>query len=427
MYVGDSARERRVRSQIWRLGRRAMPVLYFVLRVAMLSLAYSWRRCLFRTTIVAITGSVGKTSAKDAIAAILRSRYRVISTKGSNNHSRGMFLTLMRVRPWHRFAVIELGLSGPGQMKWMSMVLQPDVAVWVNVARTHTMQFKTLETVAREKSLLVSGLRPGGVAILNRDNPYIAAYAPPAGVRTVYYGSGAGADFRWSEAESRWPERLRFTMAGGGETVAVESRFVGRHWTSSLMAGMATCAALGVRPAASAAVIARLEPPLARLSPMEVACGATILRDEHNGSVDTLEVAIAVMEEAEAERKIIVFSDVSDSKQKPRRRANALGRTAARVADAVVFIGEHGGHGVAAAVEAGMDPGQVWHFYDIEAAANHMKKEVRRGDLVLLRGRATDHLSRIYLAMTGEVGCWRNTCERLTLCDGCPELRKRRG
>ena len=131
----------------------------------MLAIAGLWRRLTFRTTFIAITGSVGKTTCKEAIAEVLSSKYPTLRTRGGNNHFRGIARTLLRVRPWHKFAVVEVGLDRPGQMETFARAVRPDIAVWISVAKTHTMMFGTLETTAREKSLLVEALPR-----LNRSN-----------------------------------------------------------------------------------------------------------------------------------------------------------------------------------------------------------------------------------------------------------------
>ena len=97
-----------------------------------------WRRLMFRTTFIVISGSVGKTTAKDAIALVLGSHFLTYKTTGSFNHYIGITRNLLAVRPWHRYAVIEVGIERPGQLKWVALTTKPDIAVWVNVARLHT-------------------------------------------------------------------------------------------------------------------------------------------------------------------------------------------------------------------------------------------------------------------------------------------------
>lgn len=381
---------------------------------------------MFRTTFIGVTGSLGKTTCKELIAEVLASRYPTMRTRGNHNHYSGISFTILRTRPWHRYSVVEIGLDRPGQMDSFARALRPDIAVWVSVARTHTMTFRTLETTAREKSRLIEWLRPGGVAVLNDDNPYIAQYQPPPFVRTVYCGATARSAIKATNSTSRWPDRLTFRVRAYDEEVELKTRFVGEHWVGSILPAIAVGQACGIPLEAAAAAIAAYEPMQMRLSPVTLPNGATLLRDELNGSVDTMAAAIKVLEEATAQRKMIVFTDVSDSPKKPRQRVRDVGIAAARIADAAIFLGEHCERGARGAIAAGMAPDQVWTFYNIQDAALHLRSELRSGDLVLLRGRRCDHLARIYLSLTQEVNCWRNHCTKFIQCEKCPELKNKR-
>ena len=321
--------------------------------------------------------------------------------------------------------MIEIGLDRPGQMKWFALAAKPDIAVWVNVARTHMQSFRTLETIAREKSLLVEALRPGGLAVLYSDNPHIAAYQPPTSVRTVRYGEGEDLEWRASDLSSRWPEHFSFQVGSGNEQGFVSTRLIGKHWLPSVMPAIVVAREAGLTLKQAIAPLANLEPMQQRLSEATTPQGATFLRDEWNGSVDSLKVALEVIEAAVAKRKILVFTDVSDSRQKIRLRQRDMGVTAAKIVDVAYFIGDSHGYAVKAAVEAGMDPGRVFGFYDIESAGKQLLSELREGDLVLLRGRHADHLSRLYLMTLDEVSCWRSSCEKKKHCDVCSDLRSK--
>ena len=403
--------------------RRIKDILRPVRHTVLLAIAWIWRRLMFRTTFIAVTGSLGKTSCKEAIAAVLSARFRVVSSRGNSNHFGGVTKTVLRVRPWHRYAVIEVGIVKPGQMVKFARALRPDIAVWVSVANTHRMNFRSLETTAHEKSRLVEGVRPGGLAILNDDNPHIASYEPPASIRSIRYGSTQRSEYRVLEAGGRWPERLSFTVATPDEQPhRLETRFVGTHWTGSLLPAVVVGREAGMSLPEVTAALASCEPMKRRMSPVELPNGATILRDEVNGSVDTLAAALKVLEEATAERKMIVFTDVSDSSQKPRNRVRDVGKTVARFAQSAMFLGEYSEYGARAAVTSGMPADQVWHFLNLEDGARQLKESLRPGDLVLLRGRRVDHLARIYHALVGDVTCWRNRCDLRIDCGDCPRL-----
>jgi UDP-N-acetylmuramoyl-tripeptide--D-alanyl-D-alanine ligase len=311
-------------------------------------------------------------------------------------------------------------------MAKFARTVRPDIAVWISVAKTHTMMFGTLETTAREKSLLVEALPRSGTAILNDDNPYIAAYEPRADIKTIYCGDTARSRVSASNASSRWPERLSFRARVDDEVADFKTQFVGEHWVSSILPALAVARLAGISLRDAAEALSRYEPMPKRMSPQLLPNGAMMLRDERNGSVDTLRAALKVMGDATAARKFLVLTDVSDSPQKPRRRLTQMGRDAAKVADAVMFVGEHSEHGARGAIEGGMSPDQVWSYYNIEDAAERLRAELREDDLVMLRGRRVDHMQRLYLNLVQDVKCWRNRCNKSTHCEVCHELARPR-
>jgi UDP-N-acetylmuramoyl-tripeptide--D-alanyl-D-alanine ligase len=165
-----------------------------------------------------------------------------------------------------------------------------------------------------------------------------------------------------------------------------------------------------------------VEPFPARMQPVELPNGVTILRDEFNGSIESLGPALKVLEEARAGRRWLVVSDFTDSGTNYRHRMRHLAEAAVRVAEVCVFIGEKSAYGKRRAVEAGLPPERVFDFLLAEQAAEFLLTELRAGDLVLLRGLLSDHLSRIVFAQLGSVECWKTKCRKRGICDTCSEL-----
>jgi UDP-N-acetylmuramoyl-tripeptide--D-alanyl-D-alanine ligase len=333
-------------------------------------------------------------------------------------------MTLFRVRPWHRYAVIEVAIDQPGQMKWFGRVVRPDVAVWLSTARTHTRQYESLAQIASEKSRLVDALAPRGVAILNDDDPYVRAYQPPKYARAVRFGRGASSGIWADGIESVWPERLSFTVHQASRSERVQTQLVGTHWVPSVLAAIVVGLECGFRLEDTVRPLVYVRPFAARLSPQVLANGAVLLRDDYNGSIDTFERALKVLSEAKADRKILVISDISDANQRWQLRSRRIGAKAARYADVGVFVGERAVKTAANAVRAGMDPKNAFSFLSLQKAVEFLKLELRSGDLVLVKGRGVDKLSRLPLALTQNVTCWRATCTLNQQCDFCSELTR---
>jgi UDP-N-acetylmuramoyl-tripeptide--D-alanyl-D-alanine ligase len=391
-------------------GRRRLPQAAAILfSLPLTALAFLWRTLLFRTKFIAVTGSFGKTTAKDCLAAMLARLGPTVKTHGNFNGRGGISRTILQARPWHRFVVVEIGTERPGGMIRGSFLIRPDVALILKVARTHTKEFRTLEATAAEKAKLLRFLRPGGTAVLNSDDPRVASMAVGLRRKVVRFGSSMDCDVWARDAVSRWPGRLTFTAGCGGEEAEVRTRLVGTHWLSSVLGAMAAAAACGATLAQAAAAAADIEPYTARMQPVELPSGAVLLRDEYNGSIESFEAAMEVLSQAESKRRLLIISDCSDCKLKPRDRIRRYARLASQCGADVVFIGDRtpeGAHG----------------FLRFEDSAVFLRRELRAGDLALLRGRTCDHLSRLYFALLGEVDCHVPTCDRRRPCDQCARL-----
>lgn len=388
------------------------------------ALAYVWRRLLLRTTFVAITGSVGKTTAKECTAAILGARFPTAKTLVNHNDRYGVPRTILRVRPWHRFAVLEVATNEMGLMRRLGRLVRPHVAVILTVERTHTAAFPSLEHTAAEKAALLQEVASRGVAVLNADDPRVRAMAPGARGRVKTFGRSTGHDVWAEEVASAWPSRLTLTVHAGGDTRRIRTQLVGTHWVNSILASLTVALHCGIRLDDAVAALEQVPPFTARMQPVRLPGGAIVIRDEYNSSPPTLGAALRAFETFEARRRVLVISGFSDSPQNSRTRMRELGAAAARIAGLAVFVNaEHAHHAVKAAIAAGMRPDCAIGFSDLQAAARYLTSELRDGDLVLLKGRTTDHLSRVLLAQFGPIGCWTASCRKTITCDFCSELR----
>jgi len=416
----------RVCAIMLRMARRLLRGMGMVLwhsRVALMyAAAWLWRTLLFRTTFIAITGSMGKTTAKECLAGILGARYPTVFSAANQNDFSGVPRSLLRVRPWHRFAVIEVAANGRGLIHRSARLVRPDIAIILLVARNHMKDFRTLENVAAEKSMLLARLRRSGIALLNGDDSRVAAMAGPLGQRVVWFGSSPAFDYCAEAASSNWPERFSFQLCTGAERRTVHTRLVGTHWKYSVLAAIAAANLCGVSLQDAIAEAGRIDPVPARMQPIRLPCGAVVIRDELDGSIDAQAKAADFFASAAAERRILILSGVTDTSRSPRDRYRTIGRSIAGVFDMAVFIGDMADYGVRGAVAAGMSPASVHAFISLWEAREFLAKELRRGDLVLLRGRVVDHLPRLAFALAGPIACHRAHCEKRIVCDLCPQL-----
>ncbi len=399
--------------------------------LALSALAFVWRRLMFRSTFVAITGSLGKTTTTRIAVPILSSSFPVNSTRGANNSRIGLACAILRTRYRHRVTVLEVGAKRPGALRRAAWQVRPDIVIILSVARTHTNNFATLDRTAAEKSSLLSRLGKHGVAILNGDDARVLAMASRSPGRTRTFGRSPRFDVWASEISSRWPEGLSFTVHVGDRSLPVRTHLVGEHWIAAALAALSLALCCGMGLAEAVAALERAEAYEGRMQPRFLPSGAVMLRDEFNPSVDSLEAALKVLREAKECRRILVVGDVEDSGQEVATRFADLGRSAAGAADLAVFFGDHGELAAHAAQAAGMDAECARSFPTQREAGEFLSQALGKGDLVLLRSSDRNnrghsvcaHPERIYFAQFGAVGCRRVDCREDFFCDSCAALR----
>lgn len=394
------------------------PIAYRLVRES----AITWRRLLRQTCFIAVTGSAGKTVTMRSLAAMLTRMAPVHASWDGANSPGAIAKTILETKRHHRFAVMETGSVRPGSMALHSEILQPDLAVILNIRATHLDIFSTVEDVALEKWSLTKHVRPGGALLLNGDDIRVMTMADRKKHRIITFGQSEGCDFRVTDVDCRWPSRLAFQMQHGSGRVRVETQLVGEHWIPIAAAAIGAAVTCGMPLADAARAIRDIDPFPARMQPATLPSRAVMIRDEYCGTLETLDPALTVLREARVARRILVLGDVDDSNLDVLDRMRLLGRRASESCDMAVFVGEHASIAADAAIAAGM-PGQLVQAFDSPTpAAQFLKSQLTEGDLVLLKGAERMHMTRIYFAQLGTVQCASATCRRAYLCDLCEDL-----
>ncbi|HET7584060.1 MAG TPA: UDP-N-acetylmuramoyl-tripeptide--D-alanyl-D-alanine ligase [Gemmatimonadaceae bacterium] len=379
------------------------------------------RRLLSSTRFVAVTGSCAKTTTKELVTAVLRARHPGVANPGTANSLRWVANTILACRRTDRFVAMELGSSGPGTLAPQAALLQPDIAVITNVGTDHHKAFGSLEATAREKSTVVRALRPGGMAVLNADDPNVLAMRELAPGPVLLVGRSESADLRAEDVSSAWPDPLSFTAVYKGERVRIETRLHGEHWVTAVLSALAVGVLLDVPLEEGARALAAVDPWTGRMQPVTTPAGVTFMCDDGKAPFWSFPATFDFLRQARGARKVMVIGTVSDYPGDAKRRYKQLARQALEVADEVVFAGPMSHNARGAAKQAGEERLHV--FDTLQEAARHLDDTLRAGDLVLLKGsNGADHLRRLALTRTHRVRCWRTHCDRLKFCDVCPLL-----
>ncbi len=223
-------------------------------------------RARTKARVVGITGSVGKTSTKEMLRAILGGQGRVHAAEASYNNHWGVPLTLARMPEATEFAVIEIGMSHPGEIAPLARMADLDVAMITTVAPAHLEAFESIEGIAHEKASILDGLRPGGVAVLNADiatTPILRAKAEAVGARVVMFGADAGADWRILSVDLAGDATV-VRATRHGEALLFKVLSPGRHFAANATGALAVAEAMGCDPAISACDIGQWSPPMGR-------------------------------------------------------------------------------------------------------------------------------------------------------------------
>ena len=403
------------------IGRRQH--LRAVIALMLGTCAFIWRRLMFRTTFIAITGSVGKSTATASLGAILSAHSATNWIPGGRNNRFVIARTILRTRFRHRFTVIEVGTRAPGQLRRAAWMIAPDIVVMLGVRNIHSDAFPTPEDMAAEKAQLLSRLGTRGAAILNAGDPLVLAMRTQCSGPVRTFGLSSGCFLTAGEVSSKWPRRLSFRVHCGEESSWVDTDLIGEHMVHAALGALAAAVFCGVPLAKAAACLGEVQPVPGRMQPMTLPNGVMVLRDDFNATLPTFEAALAVLRDAGVSRRIVVAGDVLDTGLSVRGRARLLGRLVAAAADMVVFVGERSNLSAKAAIEAGLRRDAAFAFQGLPETASFLKTELREGDLVLLKGWVGRHIERVILAQLGSLSCWVVRCPRLMPCETCPELK----
>ena len=327
--------------------------------------------------LVAVTGSAGKTTTKELVAAVLLTAGPVLRTEGNLNNHWGVPLTLLGLRPEHRAAVVEMGMNHAGEIAALAAIARPSACIVTNAGSAHLENLGSLEAIAKEKASLAWTLRKGDPAFIGADSPRLLAAVKGCPARVVTYGLAAGADVRPTRVEDRGDAGSRFEVAG---FPPVELKLIGMHQVSNALAALAVARELKLDPAAVAAALSARRPLQGRMQ-VQHAAGATLLLDHYNANPDSMRAALATLAGwPRATRRIAVLGDMKE-----------LGGTAAglhrevgeAVRDAELWaVGAHAADYAAGARTAGV-PSRV--FPDKPAVTEALRETLGPGVVVLIK------------------------------------------
>jgi len=357
--------------------------------------------------IAAVTGSVGKTTTKEILAALLGAKFRVLKSEGNLNNEYGLPLTLLRLEPEDQAAVVELGMSHRGELRRLAEIAEPEVGVVTRVAPVHLEFFSSIDEIALAKRELIEGLvGQDRVAVLNADDPRVARFAEVARGRVLTFGCSPAAQFRAEKIQDHGAAGSEFEFVGPGERARLALALPGRHSVENALAALAAASVWGLTAADAANVLRNIKVGEMRGRLLEFAAGFALINDSYNSNP----VALAAMIELLANtgdaktgiyrRRILAAGEMLELGPDSARLHREAGRCAAsRKLDCVVAVQGNAVEIVNGAIEAGMPASQAHFFDDSTAAAAFLADFVRLGDLLLVKGSRGVKMERIVEAL----------------------------
>jgi len=352
--------------------------------------------------VVAVTGSAGKTSTKDAVAAALAARFRVLKSLGNLNNGFGLPLQLLRLEPEHEFAVIEMGMNHPGEIAQLARIAAPDWGVITNVGAAHIENFPDGQTgIARAKYELVEALPASGVAFLNCDDRYVGQFGRDFPGKAVYFGAGPCADPQITAIrESSDPEIacLQIDVLSEGQPATMRLPLLGRHNASNAVAALAVAREAGVPLNDAIQALETLTPGDKRGEVLTLAgkwAGITIINDSYNSNPEALQSMIQALAARPALRRILIAGEMLELGSHAQALHSACGRAAADAGiDIIVGVRGNAEHLVLAATDAAVTGVAAIFLPDAEAAGAWLKENLKLGDVVLVKGSRGVRLER---------------------------------
>ena len=327
-------------------------------------------------SVVAITGSNGKTTTKDATAFLLGQSLAVSKTLGNLNNELGLPLSILRIGDGDRAAVLEMGMNHSGEIRRLSEVAKPNIGVVTNVSAAHVGHFESVDGIAEAKRELIESLDPEGTAVLNADDGRVAAFGKSHTGRTVTFGITNAADVRANEVVDLGADGVRFSVDG----LAFETALAGRHSVYNILAAMAVARSFGIELSSLVDAVRRLTPAGMRGDVRRVG-GVTVIDDCYNANPAAMKAMLAVLKSTPARRRIAVLGEMRELGARSNELHRELGALVrASGIDHLIAVGGDASQIAAAA-------GGSAEFYETpESAGRALAQYLAPGDAVLLKG-----------------------------------------
>ncbi len=337
--------------------------------------------------VVGITGSIGKTTTKEFAASLLARRFNVLKSEGNYNNYIGLALSLLRLRPTHDVAVLEMAMSGRGEIRALTRIAPPDVSVVINVNPVHLEFLHSLKGIALAKKEIIEGTKPGGTAVVNADDRWVRTISKDWKGQKITFGLSPRCDVRASCIRKKGPEGIVIKLHVGGEKEEVLFPFVYDDYLYNLLAAVGVSHALFLPFDDIIQMIPQLKPFSRRGEVFRLASSVELVDDSYNSSPKALASALRSLASLPARRRVAVLGDMLELGEKEIEFHIKAGEEVVACGwDVLITVGRLSLHLAESAQATGLDPGRIFSFASSEEAADRMTSLIQPGDFILVKG-----------------------------------------
>jgi len=346
--------------------------------------------------VVGVTGSAGKTTTKEFAAALLAEEMPVFKSEGNFNNQIGLALTVLGIEPAHRAAVLEMGMSSAGEIRALTRIAPPDVAVITNVHPVHLEFLKTMENIAAAKKEILDGAKEGATAVLNGDDPYVERISQGWPGRIIHFGRTRASDVRAENIRRLGFDGFAFDLAADGERAKIKLPCLFESHIDNFLAAVGVARAFGLPLRAAERVAPKLVPADKRGVLLRLSSGIVVIDDSYNSNPRALEGALVGAAGLPAKRHVAVLGDMLELGEAAAFFHSEAGRRAVRSGwDVLVTVGPLGLYTNRAARDAGLAEERIHSFSTSEEAGGGLLDLIGAGDLVLVKGSRGIRMDRI--------------------------------
>jgi UDP-N-acetylmuramoyl-tripeptide--D-alanyl-D-alanine ligase len=337
--------------------------------------------------VIGITGSIGKTTTKEFTASLLSLRYDVLKSEGNLNNHLGLALSLLKLLPIHQVAVLEMAMNSAGEVRALTRIASPDIAVITNVNPVHLEFFQSVEDIALAKKEILEGTKSGGAAVLNGDDTLVGDIARDWKGRKITFGFSPGCDVQASGVEKMGTDGLSFALRLEERREKVFFPFLYEDYIYNLLAAVGVSHALSVPLDAVVGQIPRLKPFEKRGILVPLSRGIRLVDDSYNSNPKALAAALRSLAGLPARRKVAVLGDMLELGERAPEFHRQAGKKAVEFGwDILVTVGPLARQMAEGARTAGMAEDRILSFSSTEEAAAALASIIEDGDLVLVKG-----------------------------------------